>query len=109
TPNPVLSGYLTGQVGSTVTVTVNNTGDADLPPGATVAIYASKDRTLRHAIHLGKTTLTTPLAAGASVQVDVPTTIPAGASPGEYHLLAAAGPAKHLTPIAAQSATFAIT
>jgi hypothetical protein len=108
TPTPILSGYFTGQPGGTIAVTVINSGDADFPAAAAVALYASPDRTLPGAILLGRATLPTLLAAGASVQVDVPTTIPADAPPGDYHLLAAAGPSNNLTPIAAQSQTFTI-
>lgn len=106
TPTPILSGSFTGHAGGNVTVTVNNTGDADLPADATVAVYASKDRTLRHAIELGRITLAQPLAAGDSATVTVSTTIPTTLHAGNYHLLSAAGTGLTLTPLAAQAATF---
>jgi hypothetical protein len=49
-PSPVLSGAIRGAAGRTDLVTVWNSGDADLPAGATVNVYASPDRTLRAAI-----------------------------------------------------------
>jgi hypothetical protein len=104
-PTPVLCGYLTGQPGGVVSVTLQDSGDAALAPGATVAVYASKDRTLARALLLGSTTLPTSLPAGESVQVNVATTIPAGADLSNFHLLAAAGPSQHLTPIAAHATT----
>jgi hypothetical protein len=107
-PAPVLSGELAER--QKRTVAINNAGDADLPAGATVALYASPSRTLEPAsVLIGQTTLTSPLAAGSSIQVSIPTSLKSLA-PGQYHLVAAvddhSGPAP--TPIASEPGTFTI-
>jgi hypothetical protein len=105
--SPVLSGSLTGKPGRNASVIAFNTGDADLAAGYTVKLYASADRTLNGATLLGSTTVQSPLAAGSSAQVSVPSKLPAGIAPGSYHLLAAVADSDgNLTPIAAEDATF---
>jgi hypothetical protein len=88
---------------------VINTGDADLPAGYTVQLYASPDRTLNGSILVGSLGVSSPLAAGASSPFKVRTVIPAGTPGGIYHLLAAVQDAAgNITPIAAEDATFRI-
>jgi hypothetical protein len=107
-PTPVVTGYLTGRAGGTVSVTLYNTGDATLPAGGTLGVYASAGRTLRHAIPLGRFNLSDPLGAGASVQISVPTNVPTNLPKGDYHLLAALQEGHKLTPIAATAETFSV-
>ena len=92
------------------TVTLINTGDADLPADATLALYASPSRTLEPAsVLLGQVTLPQPLAAGSSISVSIPASLKS-LSPGQYHLLAAvddhSGSAP--TPIASQAEPFTV-
>ena len=106
-PSPVLSGGLTGHIGSRDSVTVINTGDADLAPGYTIQLYATTDRTLNGAILVGSRTVQSPLAAGASSPIRVRTVLPKGAPAGTYHLLAAVRDAGgNITPIAIEEETF---
>jgi hypothetical protein len=109
-PVPVLAGTISGQGGGMVTIHISNTGDADLPAGPTVTVYASRGHTLRHAVSIGQVTLTQALAAGHTTSVTVPTTVPTRLGAGSYRLMAAiddhSGSAP--TPIAAQSQTFTV-
>jgi hypothetical protein len=108
-PAPVLSGGLAGGPGAFDTITVINTGDADLVAPYTVSLYASKDRTLTGAILVGDVAATAPLAARASSQFSVTSVIPKGTPAGVYHLLAAVKDSSgSVTPIAAEDATFSI-
>jgi hypothetical protein len=109
-PAAAISGALPATARRRPAVTVFNTGDADLPAGATGALYASPSRTLEAAsVLIGQTTLASPLAAGSSIQVRIPTHLKSLA-PGQYHLVAAvddhSGSAP--TPIASQAQTFTI-
>jgi hypothetical protein len=107
-PSAVLAGNLRGKAGHKESVTVFNTGDADLAGGYSVEVYASADRTLAGAILLGSVTVQSTLAAGSSAQVGVPTTLLKSTPPGTYHLLAAVATNGNVTPIAAEGATFTV-
>jgi hypothetical protein len=109
-PTAVLSGTISGTAGGDLTITVTNTGDADLRAGATVTVYAARGRALHRTTPLGRVTLDQPLAAGDSLSVTVPTAIPRGLAAGDYRLLAAVKRSSRegSTPIAAQSETFTV-
>ena len=108
-PSTVLSGGLTGNIGHRDQVTIINTGDADLARPYGIQLYASLDRTLNGAILVGTRGVTTPLPAGASATFGVRTILPKDTPAGTYHLLAAISDgAGHLTPIAAEDATFRV-
>ena len=58
---------------------------------------------------MGSLTVASPLAAGASSPFNIRTVIPKGMPGGTYHLLAAVQDAAgHITPIAAEDATFRV-
>ena len=108
-PSPVLSGGLTGNIGHRNQVTIINTGDADLAGPYGIQLYASLDRTLNGAILIGTRGVTAPLPAGASATFGVRTILPKDTPAGTYHLLAAISDGTgHLTPIAAEDATFRV-
>jgi hypothetical protein len=108
-PSEVLSGDLSGKPGRKTSVTVFNTGDADLTGGYSVNVYASTDRTLSSAMLLGSVTVERGLAAGSSAQMSVSTKLPANLAAGSYHLLAAVADGQgNLTPIAAEDAVFKV-
>jgi hypothetical protein len=109
-PVPMLSGGVSGHGGGRITVTIFNTGDADLPAGATVQVYASAGRALdQMPILLGHANLENPLSAGASIKIIVPSNIKS-LSAGEYHLVAAVNDGSSSTPttIASQAGTFTV-
>ena len=108
-PSAVLSGGLTGGIGHRDTVTVINSGDADLAGPYSINLYASTDRTLTGAILVGSRGVTSPLLAGASATFGVRTIQPKDLPAGTYHLLAAVRDAAgNITPIAAEDSTFRI-
>jgi hypothetical protein len=108
-PSPVLSGGLTGTPGHRDQVTVINTGDAALPAGYTIQLYATPDRTLGGAILLGSRTVSSSLAAGASSPFNIRTVIPKDMPAGSYHLLAAVQDScGNITPIAVEDGTFRV-
>ncbi len=108
-PSPVLSGGLTGNIGHRNQVTIINTGDAALAGPYGIRLYASLDRTLNGAILVGTRGVTTPLPAGSSATFGVRTILPKDTPAGTYHLLAAISDGTgHLTPIAAEDATFRV-
>ena len=108
-PAAVLSGDMSGNIGSRDNLTIYNTGDADLTGPYGIRLYASLDRTLNGAILVGTRGVTAPLPAGASATFGVRTILPKDTPAGTYHLLAAISDgAGHLTPIAAEDATFRV-
>jgi hypothetical protein len=108
-PSPVLSGEMTGAANSRNIVTVLNTGDAALPAGYTIQLYATTDRTLGGAILLGSRTVSSSLAAGASSPFNIRTVIPKDMPAGSYHLLAAVQDSSgNITPIAAEEGVFSV-
>jgi hypothetical protein len=109
TPSSVLSGGLTGTPGHRDKLTLLNTGDAALPAGYTVQLYATPDRTLGGAILLGSRTVSSSLAAGASSPFNIRTVIPKNTPAGSYHLLAAVQDSSgNITPIAAEDGVFSV-
>jgi hypothetical protein len=86
---PGVIGSISGKVGRSVSVTVQSTGDAALPAGATVSLYASPDGTITGATLLGTTALPSGLAAQASTTLSISTSM-GGVPAGKYHLIAAA-------------------
>lgn len=102
-PQPVLSGTLAGTVGQPVAVTVRNTGDSPLRGGFSVRLYESPDRTLKHAVLVGRLNVKSPLAAGTFSDFMIPTAISSRIRSGNRHLLAAVEDARgKITPIAAE-------
>jgi hypothetical protein len=109
-PAPALSGSINGKARRARTVEVFNTGDADLPAGAVVSLYASSDRMLNDgAALLGQASLTQALAPGASIKVGVHSVLPKNLPAGQYHLVAAVDVGGVLTPIASQAQTFRVS
>src|SRR5207302_5270723 len=96
-PTPVLSGTITAHRG-TATVTVTNTGDADYGGPYAVQVYAAPPHRLKEAVLLGSVTLDRHLAAGASVRVAVPLSVPDGVAAGTYHYVAAVARASDPAP-----------
>jgi hypothetical protein len=86
---PGITGSMSGKPGGAVNVTVQSTGDAALPAGATVSLYASRDGTLAGATLLGTTTLPSGLDEQASISVSVQTSL-TSVPKGRYHLIATA-------------------
>lgn len=87
-PSPLYTGSLSGHANGQANLTLFNTGDAGLTGPYTIEVYASADRTLKGAIPLGKLHVDTPLAAGASVSLQIPTAMPRSARHGAFFLLA---------------------
>jgi hypothetical protein len=85
---PGITGSASGKPGGAVNVTVQSTGDAALPAGATVSLYASRDGTVAGATLLGTTTLPAGLEEQASTSVPVQTSL-TSVPKGRYHLIAA--------------------
>jgi hypothetical protein len=106
-PASLFTGSLTGKPGEKAKLTIFNTGDADLTGPYTVEVYASTDRTLKGAIPLGKLRVNGPLAAGASVSLQIPTALPRLPRGGNFYLLAAVveGTGRR-TAVAASAAAF---
>src|SRR5436853_350101 len=73
TPIPGVVGSISGNAGHRVKVTVHTNGDAALPAGATVSLYASPDGTLTGATLIGTATLPAGLGAQASATVSIST------------------------------------
>jgi len=98
-PAPILSGSMTDNLASgAVAVTIQNSGDATRAGPFTVAIYAVSEK--HKSILLGSTIVTTPLLAGETTQVIVPTTLPSGLELKDDRLIAAAGRGRRLQQIA---------
>jgi hypothetical protein len=89
TLSPDITASLSGKPGGKVATTVQSTGDAALPAGTTISLYASPDRTLTGATLIGSATLPSGLAAQASTKLSIPTSL-ASVPAGKYHLIAAA-------------------
>lgn len=80
-------GFIPGLRAGDATVTLSNTGDADLPAGATVGLYASRSATVDdRSVRIGRAALAQPVAAGATVQVVVAT--PLKSPRGALYLIA---------------------
>jgi hypothetical protein len=108
-PSPVLSGGITGNAGKMDTVTVINTGDAELRGPYTIQLYATTERTLNGAILVGSLDVASALAAGATLPFNIASVIPTGTPIGQYQLLVAVKDSSgSVTPIAAEDATFSI-
>ena len=108
-PAPVLSGILSGGAGGIASVTLRNSGDAALADTYSINIYASPARTLRGAVLLSGVTVASPLAAGGSVQVTLPTGLPATTPAGSYHILAAVAESSgRITSVAVADAVFRV-
>jgi hypothetical protein len=108
-PTAIVSGGMIAATSDTEVITVYNTGDAALPAGYTVDLYASPGRTLRRAILIGKRRVSSSLAAGGSSPFNIRTVIPKGMAAGSYHLLAAVQDnSGNITPIAAQDRMFRV-
>ena len=106
---PDLSGGIARPETGKVTVTLANPGASALPGPDSVAIYASTSRTLDgSAVLLGSERLRRTLIAGAKEQVSVSISIPRDLPAGQYHLIAAAGPAGQLVQFASTRRTFAL-
>ena len=109
TPSAALSGALNGHIASRDSVTIFNTGDADLAAGYTVQLYASSNRTLTGAILVGSLNVQSPLAALSTASFHLQSKMPDSAAAGNYHLLAVVKDATgKVTPIAAEVETFRI-
>jgi hypothetical protein len=109
-PVAALAGGIAGRSGGKATVVLSNTGDADLPDGYTVNVYAIPPGQYHGAILLGSSAaLTGPLAAGSSIRLSVLIQLPANAAAGTYHLVAMVRASDGtLTPFAGGTATFRV-
>jgi len=102
-PSPSLLGSITGDpADGSVTVTVQNTGDAPLPAGSPIAC-AIRPRAARHVTVLGTTALPRALQPGASEQVTVNVSVPSSLPVGTYHVYAGAGSGHALAIFAADA------
>jgi hypothetical protein len=101
TPSASLSGIVATNGHRTADVTLVNSGDAPLKRGFWVNIYASTKSMLHsHAILLGRAKIHQSLAAGASLELQVPLSIPAGTAAGSYRVLGAVSVAGQATQFA---------
>ncbi len=98
-PAPSLDGNIDGATNQAAAITIRNSGDDALSP-FTVAVYGAKAN--RKAMLLGTLTARNSLRAGASRELSVPLSIPAGASASDYHLVAEAVSDGSPTAFAAQ-------
>jgi hypothetical protein len=104
---PNVYGRLAGRAGGTVVLSLKNTGDAALPAGTTVSIYASASAAeLDRPVLVGQTRTKQAIGPRSSGQVSVPISLKPLA-PGMYHLVATTQ-AEGLFPVAAQQSTFVI-
>ena len=106
---PILNGSVALPHHGNVAVTLSNSGTGPLTAPYSVAVYASKTRTLgRGAVFLGKIDVRPSLDAGQTTLISAPFSIPKNAAPGKYHLIALAGPRHQLAQIASTRRTIPI-
>ena len=87
-PAAVLAGGVQGRSNGEATVLLQNVGDAALAGSYTVNVYAIPPGRYSGSILLGSEAVSSPLQAGNTITLDPRISIPSGAVPGTYHLVA---------------------
>jgi hypothetical protein len=109
TPSAVMAGGVAGRSHGHAMVILSNTGDAAYAGNYTVQVYAIPPRQYHGAVLLGSQAISNPLAAGDSIRLSVPLSLPANMPAGTYHLVAMAKASDGtLTPFAGGTATFTV-
>jgi hypothetical protein len=101
-PRPMLSGFITGSIRSTVNVTLSNDGDASLHAPCVLNLYASRDRSTHNAILIKSLPILSEISPGETSTHGLSSLLPVKLPRGRFHLVAAIEYGKQLTPIASQ-------
>jgi hypothetical protein len=110
-PTAVLAGGIKARRHGKVQVALTNVGDAVLPPGATLRLFATLTSGVldSSSTSLFSVRLKKALPAGATATITLDASAAANLPAGSYHLLATVATSKrHFTPIAATTDVFTV-